>query len=664
MIISTIDERYPNIVKKVDSIDGIILAIGMGALIIGVLVDIFLVRLLCLSIVLCSAALVFSLLRLKQSESEATIGDTISQVHPQQQSSEMKKLVFDDFQSDAGGRYFVKEVLQDQIPVEMDAERTIGSSYTSVVSSFPSRAAIKSDTHTNFYEFKLSDFFDVESDIYKHENEPRTEFDFLLNKILVVIKEVLFAHTVAFFWANREKQQMVLEARVSDSPNFITSRRFPMGHDLVSKVAESGKPESLTDVNPLSEGELLRYYDNPESVKSFIAVPVFYSKILEGHNLDKPVAVIVVDSKAEDDFGLETLALLGKFTKLISALIKNYTEKYDLLLDSEVLKSIRRLQEKVRNNFSLQIIIQSLAEETSRLINWDFLSIILYDDTQHAWLVKKVTNRGHEGYLTLDQVINYPASLVGQTIKNNVHCLVDDLSTISSPRYFAGEEMITKGSFLSVPISSLNKCYGALNVESRDTFNFSRQDIQIMYRLSENAASALEFLYLNEIINEYVIVDNLTGVYSKKFFIQKMAEELERADDGGSELSMLFIVVDKSNEIGDRYGHEGFGQVMITLAKAIRASIRSYDLVGRYDHQQFGILLVNTAANEAYIWAEKIRKNVAGHVINLEGKSFSITVSVGVCGALEGMTKEQLLGNTLTVMNRATESGGNSVRVF
>ncbi|HZY10583.1 MAG TPA: diguanylate cyclase [Bacteroidota bacterium] len=653
-----------NLIKKIDSIDGIILAIGIGALIIGVLVDIFLVRLLCLVFVLCSALLVFLLLRLKQSDSQTTVGNTISQFQSQQLNSEMKKLVFDDFQSDPGGRYFVKEIIQSQIPVEMDAVQTIGSSYTPAVSLLPDEGAVKIDTHANSYDFKISDFFDVESDIYKRESEPHTEFDFLLNKILVVIKEVLFAHTVAFFWANREKAQMVLEARISDSPNFITSRRFPMGHDLVSKVAESGKPESLTDVNPLSEGELLRYYNNPESIKSFLAVPVFCSKILEGHDFDKPVAVVVVDSKVQDDFGLETFSLLGKFTKLISALIKNYTEKYDLLLDSEVLKSIRRLQEKARNNFSLQTIIQSLAEEASRIINWDFLSIVLYDDTQHAWLVKKVTNRSHEEYLSLNQVIDFPISLVGQTIKNNVHCLVDDLSTNSSHRYFAGEKMIAKGTFLSIPISSLNKCYGALNVESRDVYNFSRQDIQILYRLTENAASALEFLFLNEIINEYVIVDNLTGVFSRKFFIQNMTGELERADDGGSELSMVFILVDKSNEIVDRYGHEGFGQVMITLAKAIRASVRTYDIVGRYDYRQFGILLVNTAANEAYIWAEKIRKNVAGHVINFEGKSFSITVSIGVCGALEGMTKEQLISNTSTVMNRAMESGGNNVRVF
>ena len=127
---------------------------------------------------------------------------------------------------------------------------------------------------------------------------------------------------------------------------------------------------------------------------------------------------------------------------------------------------------------------------------------------------------------------------------------------------------------------------------------------------------------------------------------------------------MLFITLDRTSEIAARFGQDGFERVMLTLAKAIRGSVRTYDIVGRFDSSRFGVLLINTAANEAYLWAEKIRKNVAGHVISLEGKNFSITISTGVCGALEGMKREELVGNTVAVVNKASEAGGNAVRVF
>ena len=86
--------------------------------------------------------------------------------------------------------------------------------------------AVKPEVKPVVKEFQVSDFFDIDSNIFKGDSEPRTEFDFLLNKVLTAIKEVIFAHSVAFFWANREKQQMVMESRVTDSTKFISSRRF------------------------------------------------------------------------------------------------------------------------------------------------------------------------------------------------------------------------------------------------------------------------------------------------------------------------------------------------------------------------------------------------------------------------------------------------------
>ena len=667
MNVESIKEYFVAFSKRVNSSDGIILTIGIFALILGILIDVFIIRLLCLFVVMGAAVLLFATLRAKEHVEMDRSGSANAQSTPQFQDDLMKKIVFDDFQTDGGGTYVVGESIDHGEPA-----------FTHVSSYQPMQppvsialggdaavfAGIKQDLETAPRQFHISDFFDIDCAIYKGETEPRTEFDFLLNKVLILIKEVLFAHTVVFFWANREKQQMVMEARMTESGRFMTSRRFSIGHDLVSKVAETGKPELVSEVNPVSERELFPYYDSPESVKSFIGVPVFYSRTSDVHAVEQPVAVIAIDSKVEDQFGEETLALLGNYTKLISALIKTYNDKYDLLLDAELLKSIRRLQEKIRNSFSLATMLQALMEETSKLINWDFLSVVLYDENKHAWVAKKVSNRAHDGYLVPEQAIDFPASIVGETIKHNAHRFIDDIEQSVIPRYFKDEKLQYKGSFISIPMSSLNKCYGALSLESRDKFNFTRRDIEMLYRLAENVAAALEIYYLQEVINEYVIVDENTGVYSKKFFLQRVEEELARADENGTELSMLFITIDRSNDVTGRFGREGFERVMMTLAKAIRASVRSYDIVGRYDINEFGVVLLNTPANDAYVWAEKIRKSVAGHVINIEGKSFSITISVGVGGALEGMRKEELVGNTITVLHKATEAGGNLVRVY
>jgi len=669
--LTSLRDKIYTLLREFRASEVIALAGGVVAVVAGILLDFLFVRIICLLVLVGSAMIMYVLQRKRHAEDPHGGGFSNSLFDSQTGNDGMKKLIFDDFQPQSGGSYDIgyietpgpeprtDEGVTSDIPPEEAPVYRHGTPVTS-----PAMAATLSGEPAPHREYAVADFFDIDSEIFKGETEPRTEFDFLLVKLLGMVKEVLFAHTVSFFWANRDKQQMVLETKVTDSLNYFSSRRFTIGHDLVSRVAVSGRPEILSDVNPDSQEELFPYYTAHEGIRSFVGVPVFYSKSADSREHGMPVAVIAVDSIAEDDFGEETVAVLGQATKLVSALIKAYNDKYDLMLNAELLRSIRRMQEKIRNNFSLHSIIQALSDEITKMIGWDHLSVVLYDEHRHNWVAKRVTSRGQAPYLAPDQEIDIAASITGRTIRTNMHTVVDDLETMTPPRYFPGEKVPGHGSFVSVPVSSLNKCYGAVNLESRDRYGFSRQDIEILYRLTENVGAAIELLYLNDVINEYVIVDAVTGMYSKKYFTQRMEEEIQRADDTGSELSLLYIGIDKHREIVERYGDDGLERVVLTIARLIRSSVRSYDVVGRIETNRFGILLAGTASSDAYLWAEKIRKNIAGHVITIGEKSFSVTISTGVSGVLEGMRREDLVGNTLAVINRATEAGGNTVRVF
>lgn len=632
------------VIENILNVDGIILFTGLIGLCVSLLLEYSSIKFIILGISLVSILVFIFSMVLKMKEFKA--GFVIKSYDNKDEIStkkvvEMKKLVFDDFQPENGGKYVIQLVEED----------IKGSSIK------------RTDQKQTVKQFQISDFFDVNSALYSGSPEPKTEFDYLLNKVLAVIKDVVFAHTVVFFWANRDKQQMVCEAKVTDSQSF-SSNRFPIQHDIVSKIAINSKPELITRVNPVSEKELIIYYNEPEFIKSFVGVPVFFQSSASEKNIQEAVAVLAIDSKSEEAFGYETLLLLGQFTKLISGLVKNYTDKYDLLLDSELLNSIHRFQEKIRDDLSVSNISQSIIDESSKLLKWDFISIVMHDDEKKIWLVNKVINRAGEIYIRPETNVDFTESIVGNVIKNNNHIIVEDLETITQPRFFTGEKLDNRGSFISVPISSINKCYGTLNVESRDKYNFSKQDTEALYRLAENAAAALEIFFMNNIISEYVIIDELTGVYSKKFWLEKIGDEICRSDDFGEDLSLLFLSVDNIPELLMRYGKEGVDKMLITLAKVIRKSVRQYDLVGRLENHRFGVVLVKTPANEAYLWAEKIRKTIAGVVIDLDGKSFSVTLSIGVCGATEGVTKDELLKNTNLVLKKSIENGGNTVRVF
>ena len=502
----------------------------------------------------------------------------------------------------------------------------------------------------------------MNEELFVREGGPKSEFGFLMKKVLTVVKEMNFAHTVAFFWVNREKNQMVLESFISESDKFMTNRRRELGNDVISQVALTGQPKILNRVNAAGQLEMLGYYEGVELVRTFVAVPIFYSKLQVVPQ--EPVAVLTIDCIDEDAYGPETLGSLGQFAKLISALIKSYTDKYDLLLDSEVLRSISRMREQLKLEFSLHNAVRTLAEETSRLVTWDYVSIVLFDDSRKAWIVQFVLNRMNDPYVAPTHEIDPQQSLVGSAIQSGIPKIVENKESTELPRFYKAERVDSKGALMLIPIISTNRCYGVLVVESKDPKTYSESDVILLQKLVDTTASALEIFSLNDVVNNYVLMDETTGVATRRYFMNRVQEEVNRANDFGSDLTVVMLSIDSMNEHLQRYGKEGFDFVLQNVGRMIKSSIRPYDLVGRYDFNRFAVLLIATDANEANLWAEKLRKNIASNIINVDQKSFSVTVSIGVCGAVSQTSDIELLENASQTLKKAVEAGGNIVRVF
>jgi diguanylate cyclase (GGDEF)-like protein len=213
-------------------------------------------------------------------------------------------------------------------------------------------------------------------------------------------------------------------------------------------------------------------------------------------------------------------------------------------------------------------------------------------------------------------------------------------------------------------MTSFKRCYGALLVESKDQKTYSDSDATTLQKLADTTSWALEILGLTDVATNFVSTDEITGVATRKHFLDRVQEETQRAADFGGELAMVMIAIDNVEELLARHGVESVDMVLRTLGRMIRSFVRPYDVVGRFDANRFGILLAETSVNKASLWAEKLRKNVASHILNVDRKSFSVTISVGVSGAGIDLTDMILLENADRVLKKAVEAGGNIVRVF
>jgi diguanylate cyclase (GGDEF)-like protein len=124
-------------------------------------------------------------------------------------------------------------------------------------------------------------------------------------------------------------------------------------------------------------------------------------------------------------------------------------------------------------------------------------------------------------------------------------------------------------------------------------------------------------------------IDAMTGIYNKKYMKIRLGEEFAKARRYGSPLSSIFIDLDDFKAINDTYGHILGDKLLKEVASVLEGLCRSEDVLARFGGEEFVILMSNTSASEAVIFAERIRKKVEGHVFFYKSIEISVSASLG-----------------------------------
>jgi len=135
---------------------------------------------------------------------------------------------------------------------------------------------------------------------------------------------------------------------------------------------------------------------------------------------------------------------------------------------------------------------------------------------------------------------------------------------------------------------------------------------------------------LEQRLRTLAMTDELTGLYNRRHFTQCGVEEVVRAQRYGTPFSLLMLDVDHFKAVNDTYGHESGDEVLRHLAALLRPQLRSLDIVGRLGGEEFGVILPNTALDEARCLAERLRQAVVQNEIVTRYALLKLSVSIGV----------------------------------
>jgi diguanylate cyclase (GGDEF)-like protein len=164
-------------------------------------------------------------------------------------------------------------------------------------------------------------------------------------------------------------------------------------------------------------------------------------------------------------------------------------------------------------------------------------------------------------------------------------------------------------------------------------------------------------------VQEMTITDGLTQAYSRRYFLEKLEEEISRSKKFKLSFSFLMIDIDRFKEINDTYGHLVGDAILREITKTIKENIRQIDFLGRYGGEELSVVLTETDKNEALVVAERIRKAVEVKQISVYDEKLKVTVSIGVSlcpkDALESIA---LIDHADSALYQAKAAGRNKIQ--
>jgi diguanylate cyclase (GGDEF)-like protein len=187
----------------------------------------------------------------------------------------------------------------------------------------------------------------------------------------------------------------------------------------------------------------------------------------------------------------------------------------------------------------------------------------------------------------------------------------------------------------------------------------------LLETLSNVIGLLVDNLHLYETVRRQSIVDHLTGCYNRRYFDQKLADEINRASRYGRDLSLVLIDIDHFKEINDRMSYKQGDLVLVEAARVFRTHTREVDMVCRYGGDEFAILMPETSYENALAKAENLRQVVRSSAFsNAQDAStpLRLTLSIGVTGYHTGIrTSDELLRAVDEAVHTAKRSGRDTV---
>lgn len=352
---------------------------------------------------------------------------------------------------------------------------------------------------------------------------------------------------------------------------------------------------------------------------------------------------------------------LTHITGIAALALENSLIYHSLFRESARLKAVKEISQAILTELELPKLLDMIAEHTGRLIGARTVSVALINEEDHTRYHAAVW--GFNAPKLRNKVYPMESGLHGRVINEQKAFLFSD-ATKEPDALSEILEGLQVRSMLAAPFVVRGHVLGVLAAYHVRTDGFQQSELSLIELLAQEAAVAIANAQAYGRAQELAYTDPATGLYNHRFFHEKLAAEMERAQRFSRPLGLLFIDIDHFKEVNDRNGHRVGDLVLQEIGQILRENCREIDIVARYGGEEFTVLLLETASDGAAAIAERIRKAVEGHRFISWEQAISISVSIGLASyPADAQNKEELLQAADRAMYLAKALGRNQVLV-
>ncbi|EDM76864.1 diguanylate cyclase (GGDEF domain) [Plesiocystis pacifica SIR-1] len=394
------------------------------------------------------------------------------------------------------------------------------------------------------------------------------------------------------------------------------------------------------------------YYQGPEPVTDLCVVPLTDGKVVRGFLCadrveDQPFTDLEQDALIKA--GAQCMRIIEQ-ERAFAAVERGKYEQEQFYRASELLNQALTLDDVYAKTFAA----------LSAMAPYDLAVLTRHDASagrhevlavRHAHEATDEEARSKEEALwaehaasLADKSFTDGVCLVSMAVKNRHHMPATGEYPDSSVAIFDKQTRFDQArSVLVLPLVRGEQVLGAITLISSRVKAYPPAAREMLRVISHQVGVSMQNARMYQSMEERATTDGLTGLTNHRAFQERLEQLHALSERTGQKFSIILTDIDHFKSVNDTYGHPVGDAVLKRVAAIFTRRARKVDIVARYGGEEFVLVLPDTDAEGAAVFANRLREEIAAQTITSDNGSFSVTLSLGVAEFPRDSTKRHEL---------------------